>query len=159
MHLDSNALSEEPGIWLFIYPQPSFEDSPPWYKSWQSTSRPQSCFSLWWSLWSTARSQLCLPYVSRVFRAMKIPRAWPSDICIIFFPENEQRGTCQSVFFKANSGREAAVCSCHWAKGINVAQTWGTVQSSAKINGRSWSKSFWLCTVAPVNQDVRCYQL
>jgi len=79
MHLDSRALSEEPGIWLFIYPQPSFEDSPPWYKSWQSTSRPQSSFSLRWSLWSTARSQLCLPYVSRVFRALKTPRAWPSD--------------------------------------------------------------------------------
>lgn len=130
MHLDSNALSEKPGIQLFIYPQPSFEGSPPRYKSWQSTSRPQSSFSFRWSLWSTARSQLCLPYVSRVCRALKIPRAWPSHTHIylfFFFPENEQRGTCQSVFLKANSGREAAICSCHWAKGINVAQTWGTV--------------------------------
>lgn len=28
MHPDSEALSEEPVIWLFIYPQSSFEDSP-----------------------------------------------------------------------------------------------------------------------------------
>lgn len=127
MHLDSNAQSEEPSIWLFIYPQPSFEDSPPRYKSWQSTSRPQSSFSLWWSLWSTPRSQLCLPYVSRVFRALKIPRAWPSDIYILFFFHRKWTKRNLSVFLKANSGREATVCICHWAKGINVAQTWAIV--------------------------------
>lgn len=82
MHLDSNARSEEPGIRLFIYLQSFFEDNPTWYKSWQFTSRPQSSFSLWWNLWSTARSQLCLPHVSRVFKALKIPRAWPSYLYI-----------------------------------------------------------------------------
>lgn len=125
MHLDSHAPSEEPGIQLFIYPQPSFEDSPPRYKFWQSASRPQSSFSCH----GACDQQQEVSSVSLM--SLELLELWKYEEhdpgIFFFFPGNEQRGTCQSVFLKANSGRDATVCSCHWAKGINMAQTWGTV--------------------------------
>lgn len=120
MHLESNASSFS--IWslvssfLFIW-RPVLKTAPVGI----NPDIPHQGLNLLLSLWSTARSQFWLPYVSWAFRALwKYEEHDPGNF---FSLEREQSSTCQSVFLSADSHRGAAVCSYQGVEFVNNCDT------------------------------------